>query len=140
MKKNILFFVLIFLAGFFIHAYFFPDLLPTQINLLGRKAVGLPQQEKALPTPEFSFSTAYVDYQDGKFKPNNIVSKTGNHVAITNRDKNELMWLDSDNTLLKTTRGFGFSERLDVVLPKAGTFKIVNKLNSEATLMVTVKP
>ncbi len=121
----------LFSLGFLANAFLFQK-TPAQIISLSQQSV---LGEKALD----QFITN-IDYDGSSFKPSIVTMKKGNYIAITNQSKDKLMWLVSDNPDLNTVRGYGESERLQLMLLKEGTYKVTNKLNTKAFVEVIVEP
>ena len=59
------------------------------------------------------------------------------NLTITNNSQS-LMWLESDNPLLRTPRGYGESEQLRIKAGTPGTYTVQNKLNLNAKATVTI--
>lgn len=85
-----------------------------------------------------SFIT-YVEFDGEKFLPNRVKIKRGDYLAITNTSNEKLMWLISANSDLKTVRGYGLGERLQVNLSEPGTYVVADKANLNKPLNVTVE-
>jgi len=130
-----IFLLFTFVAGFFVHALFFPQFLP-QIKTTSAKN----ELEK---NPAGGNSDAglytYINFDGDNFSVPYVAIKTGFYIAITNKSKSKLMWLESENSLLRTNRGYGESERLETILYEKGTFEVYSKLNPDAKLTVVVK-
>ncbi len=82
---------------------------------------------------------SYVNWDGQKFTPSEVTMKKSYYIAITNTDPKSRMWLDSDNPLLKTSREYGETERLQVSLYEAGIYKVINKLKPNYSLIVKVE-
>jgi hypothetical protein len=134
-KKCLFFIILSFIFGFFVHAYFFPNYIPTILKIPNKNIV---QPEKQIPNTNVGLYT-YVDYDGIDFSPSRVVINKGFYIAITNQNKEKLMWLQSDNPLLATVRGYGHTERVDTILYQTGIFWVIDKLNPQASLSVIVK-
>lgn len=139
---RVLFLVCIFFCiGFFVHAQFFPDLLPDALTTEVKKTIGI-QKDQIKKSPEtnlFDQSTKQTTYKNGTFQPPKIITKIGNRVVIQNGDEKNLLWLDSTNQDLVTTRGYGYSEQYVVVFHEKGTFTATNKLNPQGKLTIEVR-
>jgi len=115
---------------------FVSDVLPVKQSPI----TFLPQQNANLEQTATDNFITYVNYDGSKFNPKTVTIKKGNYIAITNKSKNSLMWLVSDNADLNTKRGFGEGERLQLTLIKEGNYKVTNKLDTKALLEVIVLP
>ncbi len=120
-----------FSLGFLANALFF------QKNTVEITALSQPSV-LGLKDPDDQFITS-VAYDGEQFNPRSVTVKKGNYIAITNTSKEKLMWLVSDNPDLSTVRGYGEGERLQLILLKAGEYKVANTLNTKAWILVTVK-
>lgn len=129
--KLVLLFVGFFSLGFLANAILF------QKNTVEITALSQPSV-LGLKDPDDEFITS-VGYDGEQFAPRSVTVKKGNYIAITNTSKGKLMWLVSDNPDLATSRGYGEGERLQLVLLKAGEYKVANKLDTKAWILVTVK-
>ncbi len=138
-KKIFFLFFLFFLLGFIVHAVFFPDLLLNRFISFDTELIG-PQNKTVTPTPLFGSSTSVVLYENGRFHPSSAVLKKSNRLIIKNNSKDEPMWLESEAEFLQTSRPYGYSEALNIILPQAGTFSVKNKLDPENSLILTIKP
>lgn len=79
-----------------------------------------------------------VNFDGTRFSPSSVTIKKSYIIAITNMSKTEGMWLQSDNSLLNTTRSYGESEQLRAELLTPGTYHVINKLKSGGVLTVSV--
>lgn len=104
-----------------------------EVSLLPQQNVGGAQ------TTADQFIT-YIDYDGNEFNPKTVTIKKGNYIAITNKSKDQLMWLVSDNADLNTKRGYGEGEKLQLTLLKEGTYKVTNRLDTKGFLEVVVEP
>ena len=136
MKKVILVSPFIFLLGFFVHAYIFPDLFSQSGGLDNAKNKVLGQKEEK---SEQEKSLTISSYKNGSFHPSKIWMKKGYYVGIQNEDEEKLMWLESENPDLSTVRGYGFGEQLRILLSKEGSY-IVNEKESGTSLVIVVQP
>lgn len=80
-----------------------------------------------------------VDYNGGKFNPNAVSVRKGNYLVIRNKS-DSLMWLASTYSKLNTPRGYGESEELRIKPEEIGSYKVSNKLNLDASMIVNVIP
>lgn len=135
MKHSRLLFIVIiaFSLGFALH------FLITNLQTKPEVSLLLQQRVAGEQTTADNFIT-YVDYDGWEFKPRTVTIKKGNYIAITNKSKDKLMWLVSDNADLNTKRGYGEGERLQLTLLKEGTYKITNRLDTKNFLEVMVEP
>jgi len=100
------------------------------VSLLGQNVLGRASQDQFI---------TYVDYDGKSFKPGSVIVKKGNYLAITNKSKDQLMWLISQNLDLNTQRGYGEGEKLQLTLLKEGEFKVIDKLNPNTSLVIKVE-
>ena len=133
MKRVTIGFLLItfFSLGFVTHAVLVGN-RPLEITALSQPILGVKD-------PDDDFITS-VDYNGDQFNRRSVTVKKGNYIAITNKSRDQLMWLISDESNLNTQRGYGEGEKLQLTLLKEGEFKVVNKLNTKAYLNVVVQP
>lgn len=134
MKHSRLLFIVIiaFSLGFALH------FLITNLQTKPEVSLLLQQRVAGEQTTADNFIT-YIDYDGNDFEPSSVIVTKGNYIAITNKSKEKLMWLVSDDKDLNTARGYGEGERLQLVLLKGGQFKVANKLNPKAWFSVTVQ-
>lgn len=142
--RGLLAFVFPFFIGFFVHAYLFPDLLPQTMTSYAKKAIGI-QEVPLSEAPQKQDGNTddlikQVTYLDGKFSPSVVRVHYGNYISIRNigTSKDDLMWLTSDSSELRTDRGYAESEQLQKTLVNEGTFTVSNKLRPDARLTVIV--
>lgn len=135
MKHSRLLFIVIiaFSLGFALH------FLITNLQTKPEVSLLLQQRVMGEQTTADNFIT-YIDYDGWEFKPRAVTIKKGNYIAITNKSKDKLMWLVSDNQDLNTQRGYGEGEKLQLTLLKEGTYKITNRLDTKGFLEVMVEP
>jgi len=131
--------VLFFTLGFLVHAFFFPFVLTNNLSLLLQ---GKAQEENTLknviPVGQ-SKAVTNVLYINGEFTPRVVQVKNSYYLSIINDSENQLMFLASDNPLLRTPRGYGKSEELRVQLYDIGTYEVYDKNNPSSRLSVIVK-
>ena len=139
--KQVLYFLIVFTTGFFVHAIFFP-----YVFVDGKSDVievpfttNVTTEKKEIPEEIENDLITYVRYDKKRFNPSSVTITKGNYIAITNISKAEQMWLTSENPLLNTVRGYAFGERLQTVIAEPGNYKVQNKLFPEANLTVKVK-
>lgn len=139
--RNILSMSIPFCIGFFVHAFFFPDLLPQVLYKASKQAVGIKEiSELSSPTESTDVLIKEVSYKDGVFNPKVIRVHYGNYISITNTSTipDDLMWLQSDSSELTTPRGFAESEQLRTTVLKEGTWSVINRVRPDAKLTVIV--
>lgn len=119
-----------FSMGFALH-WLITSIQVQPVSLLKQNVLGQASQDQFI---------TYVDYDGKKFKPSVVTIKKGNYIAITNKSSDQLMWLISDNADLNTKRGYGEGEKLQLTLLKEGTYKVANRLNTNASIEVVVEP
>ncbi|MCX7997196.1 MAG: hypothetical protein N2691_05615 [Patescibacteria group bacterium] len=129
---------LFFVAGFFFHALFFPYLFVDGDLSEAQKAVQSVLVDSTYEDERNDFIT-YVNYENGRFRPASVEIKRGNYIAITNRDTEERMHLDSPRTQLSTVRPYALGERVKTTLSEPGSFTVTNRENPRAVLKITVK-
>ncbi len=128
--KLLLFSITLFSLGFLANAFLFQK---TPAEIISQS------QQSVLGVKILDQFITYIDYDGNDFKPKFAVVTKGNYIAITNKSREKLMWLVSDNPDLNTVRGYGEGERLQLILQKSGEFKITNKLKSSAQATIIVK-
>lgn len=79
----------------------------------------------------------YVDFSDGNFSLPTVKVHKGDYLAITNTDKENLMWLTATMSAWGTVRGYGEGERVMNTIDDTGLYKIFEK-NSGEVLSVEV--
>lgn len=126
-----------FIFGFLVHALFFPDFISSGLGPIS--ANSLPFLSNANNTVQTDEFINYIDYDGQAFNPNRITLKKGYYVAITNKSKDKLMWLFSDYDILNTERGYGFTERLQVLLSTPGEYTVIEKSSPQRKLTIVVK-
>jgi len=128
----VFFVVLAFILGFAVHWLLTTLQIKPEVSLL-------PQQNVAGTQTTADQFITYIDYDSKKFKPSAVTIKKGNYLAIINKSKDQLMWLISDESQLNTQRGYGEGEKLQLTLLKEGEFKVIDKLNPNASLVIKVE-
>jgi len=118
-----------FSMGFALH-WLITSIQVQPVSLLKQNVLGQASQDQFI---------AHIDYDGKKFKPSSVIIKKGNYIAITNKSSDQLMWLISDNQDLQTPRGYGEGEKLTTTLLKEGEFKVVDKLNPNVSIKVSVE-
>jgi hypothetical protein len=121
-----------FAAGFLIRDYVGPVKLPVSLWTI-RNAVN------SKPAADFVPGNVDIVYDNGAFSPAEAIIPVGRYLSVTNRSES-LMWLESNNPWLSTSRGFGLSEQVRVRMDEEGTYTIKNKLNLDAKAVVKVVP
>lgn len=137
--KTVILVILAFAAGFVFHAFFFPTLeVEDAGTLIGNESL---RKIEGLRKNDANGFNTQVSYKNGSFNPSSVTIKKGNYITITNEnpDDQDLMWLQSRESLLTTVRGYATSEQVYVSLNELGEFEVVNKLNPKAKLMVKVE-
>ncbi len=134
MKRSRLLFLIIlaFSLGFALHWLI--------TNLQTKPDISLLPQQNVLEQKNSDQFITYIDYDGKEFKPATVTIKKGNYIAITNKSKDKLMWLVSDNADLNTQRGYGEGERLQLTLLKEGSYKVTNRLDTKSFIEVVVEP
>jgi hypothetical protein len=139
MKKTIFLSLLFFSLGFLTHALFFPDILANGITDVKNAVLpNPPSQNQGQANQENVFMTK-IDFDGERFSRNNITVQSASYLIITNTSKDKLMWLDSNNPLLATKRGYGESEAIRQRMDKQGQFVVIDKNNPDEKLVITVK-
>ncbi len=137
--KTVLKIALIFFTGFFIHAYFFPNLLFFNLPISPDKLLSSVKKTSTTSTPQDAFLTQ-ITYNNGQFTPPRVVMKHSYYITITNGSKTESMWLVSNVKALNTDRPYFESEQLKTLLNDPGTYTVINKNNPKSELVVVVTP
>ena len=134
--RSLLFYILIFFAGFIVHALFFPTIFTGNIGLSLKHSL----ENKTIPVVNNSTKgLTQVLYEDGQFDPQVALVEKSYYVSIINASSTELMTLTSDNPLIQTTRGYGKSEELRVQLYETGTYAVSSTLHPDQVLKVIVR-
>jgi hypothetical protein len=136
--KNLSLIVVCTLIGFYSHAIFFPDFFYNGLKVHTEKNIPLSAEKQN--TKQTLITVSYVNYDGHQFAPRVVNVKASYWIAITNNSKTKQMWLISDNPLLNTERGYGYTEQLKKMLYKQGTYTIQDKLNPDAKFTLIVKP
>lgn len=135
--KRALFVILIFLAGFFIHAFIFPNFLSNALNLNTLKNYVLTGKDtsanSSLSNNTFETKVNFVNF---KFNPEKVWVRQGNYLEIINNDSKQLMLLISDDTLFTTPRPYGYKEQLKVMPTKKGAFYVYEKATGAKLIIV----
>ncbi|OGG01748.1 hypothetical protein A2Z33_00205 [Candidatus Gottesmanbacteria bacterium RBG_16_52_11] len=123
--------ILAFTAGWFTN---------TLYGKYGQQAVSrvIPPPAASGKTLQQSAFVTEIIYENGTFKPDNVTIKLGNYLSVTNRS-DSLMWLNSNNPLLSTSRGYARSEQLRIRMDSEGQYSLENKLNLKAKARITVE-
>lgn len=132
MLKRILFLTIVFFAGFFVHAWYFPSAF-----LQNNPATLLKIEKDSAPEPQTAAvkSLTKIDFTN-EFNPPVVHIVKGYYIAITNKNQKKLMWLKSDNPNLATVRGYGYTEQVYTRLDERGSYTVIDK--DGATLKVIV--
>ncbi len=130
--KTLLYILVAFSFGFLLRDATGPVKLPFRLTDIKQTVTG--------DTPaNFVPGNVEIEYKNGRFSPAEAVVPRGRYLTIVNKS-DSLMWLDSDNPLLTTPRGYGLSEAIKVRMDDEGTYHISNKLNVNAKVEVKVVP
>lgn len=132
--KGTFLFLIAFIAGFLVHAFFLPNVLYGGI----KKSIS-PDQKISSSTEKIRSLFIYSMYNGENFNPANIELEKGQYIVIRNIAKTNLMWLQSENPLLSTPRGYAEGEELKQRLDQSGYFTVTEKMNSQAKLHIVVK-
>lgn len=137
MKKNITLSILFFIAGFFVHAFIFPDFMVNGIVDVSQVAGPNVQQgqNQQVNDPQFT----KITFDGERFSRNNVSVGFTRYIQITNVSDKEQMWLLSDDPELTTPRGYGTSETVQKQFNQKGQFVVINKNNPKEKLVITVK-
>lgn len=132
-RKEIMY-ALWFVVGFIV-CYFLFVIIPPYITQKGEISS---TTEQRAPESMDDFITL-VEYTDSGFKPKAVTIRKGNYIIIRNMSQKSYMWLSSENTVLKTTRGYAQSEQIKTVLNDVGAFTVSNTFNLSHKLSVIVR-
>ena len=138
MVKLFIVLLLGFGLGFITHALYFPDILANGIVDVQKVVLPNSVPTKALGTNTSDFETE-ITYDAKQFSRNNISIGVGNYLMITNTTDTELMWLNSNDPALSTSRGYGKSEAVKNRMDSGGQFVVVDKNTPNEKLVITVK-
>lgn len=127
-----------FILGFVTHALYFPDILANGIVDVQRIALPntVPTQGASNGTDEFETK---ITYDGERFSRRNITVKVGNYLTIINSHPEKLMWLNSNEPALSTSRGYGKSEAVRHRMDAGGQFVVVDKNNTQEKIIIIVK-
>lgn len=79
----------------------------------------------------------YVNFENGKFSDELVKIHKGDYLAITNTDKDNLMWLNATMSAWTTVRGYAESERAMKTIDEVGMYRISERISGDV-LMVEV--
>ncbi len=120
--------------GFGTHMYLVKDKIPPMdAGAIIKKSVF------GTSTPQADNFITYIDFDGEKFSQTNVNIILGNYLAITNQSKVKQMQLNSDSDLLNTPRGYAEGERLMVLMPTKGIFRVVANADAKNSMMVSVE-
>src|SRR5260221_14635016 len=139
MIKQIILLLFVFALGFFTHALFFPDFLSNGIIDIQQLVIPKPTTAPNQTTGDTNNFMSTITFKDGQFNRHNITIGVGNYLLITNISADHPMWLESNNPLLATVRGYGQSEQIRVRMDQRGQFVVADKHNPDEKLVITVK-
>lgn len=135
MIKNLIVAAFLFTAGFFAHALFFPNFIPAIQNTSAVQKENNPNTGNGTESSLFT----HIAYDGSAFSAQRVIIQNGYYIAITNTSKDKLMWIASDYPGLETKRGYGQSERLELILYQKGSYVVADKLNRNATFTLIVE-
>jgi hypothetical protein len=135
-KKNIFLSLLFFIFGFLTHAFFFPEILSN--GFVDIKSLIVPDSQTQVTDQNTGFKTE-ITFDGERFSRNNITLQTASYLTIINKSKDKQMWLNSNNPLLATKRGYGESEAIQLRLDQKGQFVVSDKNNPNEKLIIVVK-
>src|SRR5947207_515167 len=95
MKKNLLFILLAFLAGFLTHAFFFPDFLANGITDVSQ--IVIPQATPADSGNKIDPLITKISFDGEHFSRHNVTIRFSRYLQITNTSHENLMSLTSNN-------------------------------------------
>lgn len=104
------------------------------LSLVKQKVLGETDSKE-----EASKSLTIASFENGSFHPSKVWMGKGYYLGVRNEDKKNLMWLSSSESSLNTVRGYGFGEQQVVLMPKEGTYQLIEK-NSGSKLTIVVRP
>lgn len=139
--KKLLLVVIVFILGFFTHALFFPDLFANGIMLSSDalfsnvKTASSASNQQA----EAEKHVVLVTYDGTSFSRTNVTVPLSDYIVIRNESQDTQLWLAADMPELATSRGYAYKEEVRVRLDKKAQIHVLNKLNPQARLIITVK-
>lgn len=80
--------------------------------------------QKTEPVSGHDQFVTYVDFENGNFSLPVVKVHKGDYLAITNIDKENLMWLSATMSAWSTVRGYGEGERLMNTIDDVGVYRI----------------
>lgn len=138
MKKALLFLLIGFTTGFFIHALFFPDLFANGIFILPEApltAQTAPQTNKAAPVQ----NETLITYDGEKFSRTNVKIESSRYISIVNKSPDTTMDLSSSEPGLSTPRPYAFDEMVKTRIDKPGQYVVTDRRNPSIRMVITVK-
>ncbi len=73
----------------------------------------------------------YVDFENGRFSDEIVKIHKGDYLAITNIDKDNLMWLSATMSAWSTVRGYAESERVMKTIDDVGVYRIGERISDD---------
>ncbi len=77
----------------------------------------------------------YVEFVDGKFSLPTVKVHKGDYLALTNIDKDNLMWLSATMSAWSTVRGYAEGERIMQTFDEVGTYRIGERISGDALVV-----
>ncbi len=77
----------------------------------------------------------YVNFENGKFSDELVKIHKGDYLAITNTDKDNLMWLNATMSAWTTVRGYGESERVMKTIDEVGVYRIGERTSGDVLVV-----
>ena len=132
-----LIFILGVVVGFFLHAFFFPELF---VNLL-TPAPDLPNQTQTSQKPAVQRiqNVTTIAFDGKKFSHHAVTMEVSRYLVVINKSTDTLMWLTSNNADLTTKRGYGYLEQAKTRIDEKGQVIVADTNNPKERVVITVK-
>ena len=131
--------IVFFIAGFLVHAHLLPEVDLYTLKVLPNPTISTQAVPAQTASNNDDTFLTKIDYDGQKFSRHKLTVTTASYVVITNTSKDKQMWLESNNPLLATPRGYAESEAINVRLDTKGQFVVSDKNNPAEKLEITVK-
>lgn len=138
MKKAILFLLVGFTLGFFVHALVTPDLFANGIVFLPQAPQITPGQAQQTQTSDVPTETK-ITFNGSAFSRTNVTVQRSRYVSITNLSQDTKMDLSSTEPDLSTPRPYAFEEMVRTRIDKPGQYVVADRTNTSVRMVITVK-
>ena len=121
--------VLSFILGWYSHKTAFEK------GLLNKSPLSIIRNEEEKNT---NSKNLLIIYKDGKFYPSSASMDITRYLTIRNDSESLMMLTSTDDPDLSTPRGYGLKEEVKKRMDKPGTYRVTNKLNTNAQVVIQV--